>query len=138
MAKEHEGERRKHRARGGATGHEHNPKLNMYNAHGSPAEKSAMDTKDDGFKRGGHVKKRKHGGRVEGEHEKKHLGKEHRGHHKGREHGHEHHPVERKRGGSVPKRARGGSPYSSAHALTGPGDKGEQGHEDEGVPKEVP
>ena len=156
----HEGGRRKHRARGGSAEHDRNPKLNMYNAHGSPAEKAAMDTKDDGFRRGGHVKKRKRGGHVTGEHERKHLGKPERkrGGHVAREHerrGEEHyvereaedrrderrgeeHRVERKRGGGVPKRARGGSPYSSAHSLSGPGDKGSQGHEDESLPKEVP
>ena len=158
MAKEKDG-RRKHRARGGSAEHDRNPKMHVYNANLSEDAKSGMGDKDDGFKRGGHVK-RKRGGHVTGEHERKHLGKpgRRRGGHVAREHerhGEEHrvereaedrrderrgedHRVERNRGGHVPKRARGGSPYSSAHSLAGPGDKGEQGHEDESVPKEVP
>lgn len=76
------------------------PKGNLYNAAGSPAAKSAEDTTNDGFKKGGHVKKRASGGNVEGEADHGRMDK-------------------RRRGGSVRKRASGGSPYSAAHGTSG-------------------
>jgi hypothetical protein len=88
---------------------------NQYNAQGSPEEKSET-AKSDGFKRGG-AAKRAHGGHVEGEKAKHHMGK-------------------RARGGSIGRRTHGGamkmggSPYSSAHAVSGPGNgKGSPGEQ---------
>ena len=103
----------------------------QYNAQGSPEEKEET-AKSDGFKHGGHVKKRKHGGHVEGQAAKHHLGKRARGGatvphhidlHMGDHHEHDghdgphhgtHHDGERPdgdhhhKGGHVAHRARGG------------------------------
>lgn len=101
---------RKARKAGGRT----DSSPNQYNAQGSPEEKSET-AKSDGFKRGG--AKRAHGGHVEGEKAKHHMGK-------------------RARGGSIGRRTHGGamkmggSPYSSAHAVSGPGNaKGSPGEQ---------
>lgn len=110
--------RRKRRAAGGKA---ETKNAHLYNAEGSPAAKSAMDDKADGFKKGGaakrkdggraeHEEPRKHGGHVEGEHSKHRLDK-------------------RARGGRA--MAAGGSPYTSAHAATAPTNKSSAGHEGE-------
>lgn len=41
-------------------------KATLYNAKGSPAAASAVDTKGDGFRKGGKVQKRARGGKVGG------------------------------------------------------------------------
>lgn len=83
---------------------------NMYNAVGSPEEKSAMDETAD-FKKGGKVKKHAKGGHVEGEKEKARADKKPRGMH---------------------KRAAGGrTPYTSGHNTSEPSEGGatNSGHE---------
>lgn len=114
---------------------------NQYNAKGSPEEKEE-DAKPDGFKRGGHMKKRKDGGHVEGEKAKHHLGRRARGGaadedpRKGTESPTREDTMndERKRGGHVEERARGGrammkgaTPFSAAHSTKPPSEDKETG-----------
>lgn len=78
----------------------------LYNAKGSPAAKSAEDTTNNGFKRGGKAKKRASGGSVQA----------------------------RAHGGSVRgMKSSGGSPYSSGHALSKASAGKGAGHEGESV-----
>jgi hypothetical protein len=135
--REEEKKKREHRKRGGHVGHrkrarggkaeaapgEKHEKAQEYNAQGSAAMRSATETKDDGFKKGGHVKKHhhlKHGGHVEGEKEHERLDKRARGGHVG--HKHRHHAM-----------ARGGSAMSSGHHLSHAMNMKGDGHEGERV-----
>lgn len=78
--------RHKKKSYGGEVGHGR-----AYNAEGTPAMKSAKDTTDDGFKKGGAIQKKKTGGLVAGAAPKVRLD----------------------------KRARGGSVMSAGHSLKG-------------------
>jgi hypothetical protein len=128
VAKEHEEKKHKgrKRARGGKMEMEGEKSKNahLYNAHGSPAAKSAMEDKDDGFKKGGKVEKRKEGGHVEGEKPAERMDKRARG-------GHLKHGKAVHHGHGMKKYAAGGSPMSAAAHLTGPGKAAGAGHEGE-------
>lgn len=102
-------------------------KGNLYDAAGAPESREAEDTKGEGFRRGGHVK-RKEGGEVHGEREKHNTAKRARGGHVGK---HKEHHKEHHKGHF----ARGGSPYSSAHSLEAAG-RDNSGHEGEGAKEE--
>ena len=105
------GGRARRKSGGGTDGETDHPKVNEYNAEGSPAMGAAKD-QTPGFSKGGH-KKRRDGGMAEGETEKPRLDRR-------------------------PRRAAGGgvhSPYSSASAFSPPStEKSGKGYEGEKVP----
>ena len=105
------GGRARRKSGGGTDGETDHPKINQYNAQGSPAMDSAKD-QTPGFSKGGH-KKRRDGGMAEGEMEKPRLDRR-------------------------PRRAAGGgvhNPYSSASNFSPPSDsKAARGYEGEKVP----